>query len=90
MGKSTKTGAEIDQAQMVQVRSVLHAAGECQSYETSDDVARVLRERDELRAEIERLRAALDMVAEEREAWKARALSLPQAPCRHADHPADA
>jgi hypothetical protein len=45
---------------------------------------------DELRAEVERLRATLDMVAEERDAWEARALGLPQAPCRHADHPAEA
>jgi len=50
-----KTGAEIDQAQMVQVRNVLHAAGECHSHETERDVARILRERDELRAQNERL-----------------------------------
>jgi hypothetical protein len=37
-------------------------------------------------AEVERLRAALDMVAEEREAWKARALGMTPAPCRHNDH----
>lgn len=40
-------------------------------------------------AEIDRLNKALDMVAEEREAWKARALGLPQAACRHVDHAAD-
>jgi DNA repair exonuclease SbcCD ATPase subunit len=36
--------------------------------------------------EIERLNQANTMLAEEREAWKARALGLPQTPCRHADH----
>jgi hypothetical protein len=56
---ANKTGAEIDQAQMVQVRNVLHAAGECHNYETDRDVRRVLRERDELRAENERLRASV-------------------------------
>jgi hypothetical protein len=34
--------------------------------------------------EIERLQTALDMVAEERDAWKARALGQPVPPCRHA------
>ena len=33
-------------------------------------------ERDELRAEVERLKAAVDMVAEEREAWKKEAIFL--------------
>jgi chromosome segregation ATPase len=37
----------------------------------TDDWLRLNQERDDLRAEVERLNQALDMVAEEREAWKA-------------------
>jgi len=60
-----KTGAEIDQAQMVQVRNVLHAAGECHSHETERDVARILRERDELRAVNKVLRLRGDIYLEQ-------------------------
>jgi hypothetical protein len=61
-----------------------------QLIESHADRVRVLELIAEQRAETERLRAALDMVAEERDAWKARALGLPQAPCRHADQDAGA
>jgi seryl-tRNA synthetase len=37
----------------------------------TDDWLRLNQERDDLRAEVERLNQTLDMVAEEREAWKA-------------------
>src|SRR5215831_13955684 len=39
-------------------------------------ISQVQRERDALRAEVERLNSALDMLAEEREAWKALAQQL--------------
>jgi predicted nucleic acid-binding Zn-ribbon protein len=42
----------------------------------SSKVSELELERDELRAEVGRLNQALDMVAEEREAWKARAQAV--------------
>lgn len=52
-----------------------------------ETVVRLGNQRDEALAEVERFKETLDMVAEERDAWRARALGLPQEPCRHADHP---
>lgn len=52
-----------------------------------EEIAQLYRSLGLYEREIKHLRLALDMVAEEREAWKARALGLPQEPCRHADHP---
>lgn len=48
-----------------------------------DDVILLIGEWPPQRRKIRRLEEALDMVAEERDAWKARALGQPQEPCRH-------
>jgi uncharacterized coiled-coil DUF342 family protein len=53
----------------------------------TDDWLRLNQERDELRAEVERLNQALDMVAEEREAWKAEVERLRAALEKIADPP---
>jgi predicted nuclease with TOPRIM domain len=44
--------------------------------ELQEVAERLIAERDELRAEVGRLNQALDMVAEEREAWEARAQAV--------------
>jgi len=83
------TSGEIDVPEQVEFNGTLYV--QASRVAASENYAVTQEQRaTRAEAEIERLRAALDMVAEEREAWKARTLGLPEAPCRHADQDAGA